>query len=172
MHAIVFNISHVASILWYYRFDCFTSSQPDRAQSLNFRYYRSIVWSLTLLLGQASHNYSIQPHGVFFNKSNEGAWYHDHTSEAQKADDIVRSGQTYTYRWSVPEEVGPTETDAQCITWLYYSSVNPVKDTYSGESIFSYPKGWIKLRMRVDESSHLCCCLSDSSKFSSNWNLL
>lgn len=80
----------------------------------------------------ASYNYSILPHGVFFNKSNEGAWYQDHTSGAQKADDIVRPGQTYTYRWTVPEEVGPTANDAQCITWVYYSSVDPVKDTYSG----------------------------------------
>lgn len=96
-------------------------------------FYRPI-----LLLAQASYNYSIQPHGVFFNKSNEGAWYQDGTSEAQKADDIVRPGQIYTYRWTVPKEVGPTENDAQCITWVYYSSVDPVKDTYSGESLFSW----------------------------------
>ncbi|KAL9973399.1 hypothetical protein ACROYT_G019855 [Oculina patagonica] len=79
----------------------------------------------------ANHNYSIQPHGVFFNKSNEGALYQDGTSGAQKADDIVRPGQIYTYRWTVPEEVAPTKNDAQCVTWLYYSSVDPVKDTYS-----------------------------------------
>ena len=59
--------------------------------------------------------------------------YQDHTSGAQKADDIVRPGQIYTYRWTVPEQVGPTSADAQCVTWLYYSSVDPVKDTYSGE---------------------------------------
>ena len=45
----------------------------------------------------------------------------------------MQPGQIYTYRWTVPEEVGPTSTDAQCVTWLYYSSVDPVKDTYSGE---------------------------------------
>ncbi|KAL9973398.1 hypothetical protein ACROYT_G019854 [Oculina patagonica] len=80
----------------------------------------------------AKYNYSIQPHGVFFNKSNEGALYQDGTYGAQKADDVVRPGQIYTYRWTVPEEVGPTKNDAQCVTWLYYSSVDPVKDTYSG----------------------------------------
>lgn len=80
----------------------------------------------------ANHNYSIQPHGVFFNKSNEGALYQDHTSGAEKADDIVQPGHIYTYRWTVPEHVGPTNADAQCVTWLYYSSVDPVKDTYSG----------------------------------------
>ena len=86
---------------------------------------------------QASLNYSVQPHGVFFNKSNEGSRYKDRTSGAQKADDIVRPGQTYTYRWTVPKEVGPTEADAQCVTWLYSSSVDPVKDTYAGGSIFT-----------------------------------
>ena len=59
--------------------------------------------------------------------------YQDHTSGAQKADDIVQPGHIYTYRWTVPEEVGPTFADVQCITWLYYSSVDPVKDTNSGE---------------------------------------
>lgn len=80
----------------------------------------------------ATHNFSIQPHGVFYNKSNEGALYEDGTSGAQKADDSVLPGQTFTYLWTVPEEVGPTLTDAQCITWVYHSSVDPVKDTYSG----------------------------------------
>ena len=87
-----------------------------------------------LILQQASFNFSIQPHGVFFDKSNEGALYEDGTSRAQKADDNVQPGQNYTYRWTVPEEVGPTKSDAECITWVYYSSVDPVKDTYSGES--------------------------------------
>ena len=62
--------------------------------------------------------------------------YQDRTSGSQKGDDIVRPGQTYTYRWTVPTEVGPTENDAQCITWVYYSSLDPVKDTYSGKSLF------------------------------------
>ena len=81
---------------------------------------------------QASHNYSIQPHGVFFNKSNEGALYKDNTSAPQKRDDVIRPGGTYTYRWTVPEHVGPTESDVQCLTWVYSSAVDPVKDTFSG----------------------------------------
>ena len=86
-----------------------------------------------LILQQARFNFSIQPHGVFFDKSNEGALYEDGTSGAQKADDNVQPGHTFTYRWTVPEEVGPTKSDAACITWVYHSSVDPVKDTYSGE---------------------------------------
>ena len=49
----------------------------------------------------------------------------------------MRPGQKYTYRWTVPKEVGPSMSDSQCITWLYYSSVDPVKDTYSGECVLS-----------------------------------
>ncbi|KAF4787741.1 hypothetical protein TURU_168799 [Turdus rufiventris] len=37
-----------------------------------------------------------------------------------------------TYRWNVPERSGPGKTDPNCITWVYYSTANFVKDTYSG----------------------------------------
>ena len=60
--------------------------------------------------------------------------YEDRTSGAQKRDDVVRPGEMYTYRWTVPEHVGPTDTDAQCVTWMYYSAVDPVKDTFSGKA--------------------------------------
>lgn len=49
-----------------------------------------------------------------------------------KADDAVPPGQTYTYTWRVPERAGPSETDNECITWSYYSHVNPTKDTNTG----------------------------------------
>ena len=49
-----------------------------------------------------------------------------------KADDAVAPDQTYTYTWRVPERAGPSETDNECITWSYYSHVNPKKDTNSG----------------------------------------
>uniref|UniRef100_A0A8C8AJW2 ferroxidase n=1 Tax=Otus sunia TaxID=257818 RepID=A0A8C8AJW2_9STRI len=35
-------------------------------------------------------------------------------------------------QWNVPERSGPGKTDPNCITWVYYSTVNFVKDTYSG----------------------------------------
>uniref|UniRef100_A0A674K7B4 ferroxidase n=1 Tax=Terrapene triunguis TaxID=2587831 RepID=A0A674K7B4_9SAUR len=37
-----------------------------------------------------------------------------------------------TYRWNVPERSGPGTSDPNCISWVYYSTVNFVKDTYSG----------------------------------------
>lgn len=44
----------------------------------------------------------------------------------------VSPGTTFTYEWDVPEDVGPTEQDPDCLTWLYYSAVDAVRDTSSG----------------------------------------
>ena len=84
---------------------------------------------------QASRNYSIHPIGVLYNKSNEGALYQDGTSRNDKDDDEIRPGGTFTYRWTVPEEMGPKDTDARCLTRMYLSSVNPTKDRYAGMTI-------------------------------------
>uniref|UniRef100_A0A8B9TIG6 ferroxidase n=1 Tax=Anas platyrhynchos TaxID=8839 RepID=A0A8B9TIG6_ANAPL len=70
----------------------------------------------------ASRPFSIQPHGVSYRKNNEGALYPSHVSP----------GTTYTYEWNIPEDVGPTDQDPDCLTWLYYSAVDAVKDTNSG----------------------------------------
>lgn len=44
----------------------------------------------------------------------------------------VNPGGTFTYEWNVPEDVGPTDQDPDCLTWLYYSAVDAVRDTSSG----------------------------------------
>jgi hephaestin len=51
----------------------------------------------------ATHPFSMHPHGVFYDKSSEEALYEDGTSGADKADDAVPPGGTYTYTWKVPE---------------------------------------------------------------------
>lgn len=38
----------------------------------------------------------------------------------------------FTYRWTVPSHVGPTPSDPPCLTWMYSSAANPVKDSSSG----------------------------------------
>jgi len=81
---------------------------------------------------KASRNYSIHPIGVLYNKSNEGALYEDGTSAHDTSDDAIPPGGHFTYRWTVPEEMGPKRSDAQCLTRMYLSSVNPTKDRYAG----------------------------------------
>ncbi|CAB4046078.1 hephaestin [Paramuricea clavata] len=79
---------------------------------------------------KASRSYSIHPHGVFYDKQNEGALYLDNTTS--KADDAVAPDQTYTYTWRVPKRAGPSETDNECVTWSYYSHVRrriPTRDS-------------------------------------------
>ncbi|CAL8399015.1 unnamed protein product [Boreogadus saida] len=84
------------------------------------------------LRNMASRKYSIHPHGVFYTKENEGALYPDGTSGRMKHDDSVPPGGDYTYRWEVKPEFGPTQNDANCLTWAYHSHVAAPKDIASG----------------------------------------
>lgn len=45
---------------------------------------------------------------------------------------LVKPGTVHTYEWTVPERAGPARGDPDCLTYLYYSGVDPVKDTSSG----------------------------------------
>ncbi|KAB1271889.1 Hephaestin-like protein 1 [Camelus dromedarius] len=45
---------------------------------------------------------------------------------------VTKPGEIKTYRWNVPKRSGPGPSDPNCIPWVYYSTVNFVKDTYSG----------------------------------------
>ncbi|KAG2463685.1 HEPH protein, partial [Polypterus senegalus] len=84
---------------------------------------------LVTFLNMASRPYSIQPHGVMYEKKSEGTSYED---GVYKNGASVAPGQSFTYEWTVPDEVGPTDNDPQCLTRLYYSAVDPVRDTNSG----------------------------------------
>ncbi|XP_049723444.1 ceruloplasmin isoform X1 [Elephas maximus indicus] len=41
-------------------------------------------------------------------------------------------GETRTYVWEIPERSGAGQEDTACIPWAYYSTVDQVKDLYSG----------------------------------------
>ncbi|KAK2083318.1 hypothetical protein P7K49_038554 [Saguinus oedipus] len=41
-------------------------------------------------------------------------------------------GEVLTYQWNIPERSGPGPNDSACISWIYYSAVDPIKDMYSG----------------------------------------
>jgi manganese oxidase len=75
---------------------------------------------------------SIHPHGVFYDKANEGAPYNDGTSGAATRDDGVPPGGSYTYRWAVPERAGPGPADGSSVFWMYHSHTDEVADTYTG----------------------------------------
>ncbi|NXF48334.1 CERU protein, partial [Oceanites oceanicus] len=80
----------------------------------------------------ASRPFSIQPHGVSYRKSDEGALYGAASRGTESPASHVSPGATFTYEWNVPEDVGPTDQDPDCLTWLYYSAVDAVRDTSSG----------------------------------------
>uniref|UniRef100_A0A5F4VR85 Ceruloplasmin n=1 Tax=Callithrix jacchus TaxID=9483 RepID=A0A5F4VR85_CALJA len=79
---------------------------------------------------------SIEPIGVRFNKNNEGTHYSSHYntqsgSVPSSASHVAPTG-TFTYEWTVPEEVGPTYADPVCLAKMYYSAVDPTKDIFTG----------------------------------------
>nr|XP_030128351.3 hephaestin isoform X1 [Taeniopygia guttata]XP_030128352.3 hephaestin isoform X1 [Taeniopygia guttata] len=84
---------------------------------------------LVTFLNKASWPFSIQPHGVSYGKASEGMWYHDGLSQSGVS---VAPLHNFTYRWTVPRHVGPTSSDPPCLTWLYSSAANPVRDSSSG----------------------------------------
>lgn len=76
---------------------------------------------------------SMHPHGVFYQKSSEGALYKDGTEGKDKEDDGVATGATYTYTWEVPERAGPSEASGlSSAFWSYHSHVNERRDVNSG----------------------------------------
>ena len=75
---------------------------------------------------------SVHPHGVFYDKSSEGARYNDGTSGANDADDAVPTGGRHTYTWRVPDRAGPGPNDGSSVMWMYHSHTNEVADTYAG----------------------------------------
>jgi FtsP/CotA-like multicopper oxidase with cupredoxin domain len=74
----------------------------------------------------------IHPHGVFYDKKNEGNPYDDGTSGPDKADDAVAPQQQYVYTWQVPERAGPGPMDGSSVMWMYHSHTDEVRDAFSG----------------------------------------
>lgn len=80
----------------------------------------------------ATHPYSMHPHGVLYVKDSEGADYNDNTSGADKADGCVAPGASHTYTWQIPERAGPGPNDPSSIFWLYHSHCDELRDVASG----------------------------------------
>lgn len=80
----------------------------------------------------ATHPYSMHPHGVLYAKDSEGADYNDSTGGADKADGCVAPGTMHTYTWQVPERAGPGPRDPSSLFWLYHSHCDELRDVASG----------------------------------------
>jgi FtsP/CotA-like multicopper oxidase with cupredoxin domain len=80
----------------------------------------------------ASHPFSMHPHGVLYQKDSEGADYNDGTASADKADGAVPPGATHTYVWQIPERAGPGPQDPSSVFWLYHSHADELQDVASG----------------------------------------
>ena len=80
----------------------------------------------------ATHPYSMHPHGVLYQKDSEGADYNDGTSGADKSDGGVPPGATHTYIWQIPERAGPGPSDPSSVFWLYHSHADELRDVASG----------------------------------------
>ncbi|XP_041858516.1 coagulation factor V [Melanotaenia boesemani] len=76
----------------------------------------------------ASRPYSIYPHGLAIEKSEEGVNYPDGGNHSHG----VQPGETHTYEWKVLEENEPLGGDARCLTRMYHSAVNTPRDIASG----------------------------------------
>uniref|UniRef100_A0A8C5CSN6 ferroxidase n=1 Tax=Gadus morhua TaxID=8049 RepID=A0A8C5CSN6_GADMO len=76
----------------------------------------------------ASKPYSIYPHGLTIEKSQEGATYPEGGNQTH----AVQPGQTHHYEWKVVDEDEPLDTDARCLTYLYHSAVDTPRDIASG----------------------------------------
>uniref|UniRef100_A0A673CLX6 Hephaestin n=1 Tax=Sphaeramia orbicularis TaxID=375764 RepID=A0A673CLX6_9TELE len=98
---------------------------------------------------KATRPYTIQPHGVQYSVEQDGTLYHNELEESHTAKKLrelkrlprivtpppaalVRPGTVHTYEWTVPVGAGPVQGEADCLTYLYYSAVDAVKDTNSG----------------------------------------
>ena len=93
---------------------------------------------------KANKPYSMHPHGLHYDKDNEGVAHeagasdHDMSSMAggsmpmDGAGAKVAPGHKYTYTWTVPQDAAPTEAEGGSKIWIYDSHVNGPQDVYDG----------------------------------------
>lgn len=81
---------------------------------------------------KANRAFTVHSHGIFYDKSDEGALYADHGSDDQKRGDLVEPNKTHLYTWIVTEEHAPTEGDGDCVIRMYHSHVMSVNDINTG----------------------------------------
>jgi FtsP/CotA-like multicopper oxidase with cupredoxin domain len=92
---------------------------------------------------KADKPYSMHPHGLRYDKDNEGSSMEMNPEMAASApmptnDGLegkgaqVQPGEKYTYTWSVIPDSAPKEGEGGSKVWWYHSHVDPVQDLYDG----------------------------------------
>jgi FtsP/CotA-like multicopper oxidase with cupredoxin domain len=80
----------------------------------------------------ATHPYSMHPHGVLYQKDSEGSDYNGGSGGMDNQGGCVAPGLTHTYTWQVPDRAGPGPNDPSSIFWLYHSHCDELQDVASG----------------------------------------
>ena len=78
----------------------------------------------------ATHPYSMHPHGLLYAKDSEGAGYADGTGSPDKAG--VPPGGTHTYVWVAADRAGPGPMEGSTALWMYHSHVDESADVNTG----------------------------------------
>ncbi len=79
-------------------------------------------------LNRSKRSHSMHPHGLRYDKANEGSSYLP--SEGLGA--RVPPGQRFTYHWFADDDSGPGPNDPSSIVWWYHSHVDEPTETNAG----------------------------------------
>ncbi len=125
---------HLKAVYHEYTDDTFTIRKPSTTEHLGILgpvIHAEVGDTIKVVFrNNARYNFSVHAHGVFYDKSSEGAATADGTTAT--GDDSVAPNGTYTYTWEVPERAGPAEMDGSSILWTYHSHVDEAGDTNAG----------------------------------------
>jgi FtsP/CotA-like multicopper oxidase with cupredoxin domain len=78
-------------------------------------------------LNRSAEPHSMHPHGLRYDKANEGAHY-----LPAGAGGMIAPGARYTYRWHADQESGPGPGDPSSIVWWYHSHVDTEREINAG----------------------------------------
>ncbi|KAK9537326.1 hypothetical protein VZT92_004955 [Zoarces viviparus] len=114
---------------------------------------------------KASRPYSIYPHGLTIEKSDEGVNYPAGGNQSHG----VQPGETHTYTWKVVDEDEPFDRDSRCLTRLYHSAVDTPRDIASGliGQILICKSQSLNIRgvqLKADKEQHAILAVFDENK--------
>ncbi|XP_049728926.1 hephaestin isoform X2 [Elephas maximus indicus] len=129
--------SRIGGTYWKVRYEAFQDEtfqkkvKLEEEKHLGILVIRAEVGDIiqVVFYNRASQPFSIQPHGVFYEKDYEGTIYNDGSSHPGL---VAKPFEKVTYRWTVPPHAGPSAQDPACLTWMYFSATDPIRDTNSG----------------------------------------